>query len=153
MKCFLVKGFEVVLRWFLGGLFIYAGVLKVREPMEFLDAVRSFDMLADPWAAWVAMFLPWLEIFAGIGLIAGRLLGLYQGSLAVLTASMLVFLAALSTAWARGLDIECGCFGSKGGGANYVEYILRDLALIAVAGWLWWRLERQEGGEGTGVAG
>jgi putative oxidoreductase len=46
-------------------------LLKVADPISFLDDVRSFDLLGDPWAAWVAMGLPWLEILAGLAVMSG----------------------------------------------------------------------------------
>jgi uncharacterized membrane protein YphA (DoxX/SURF4 family) len=74
-----------------GGAFIYAGVMKAQQPMVFLDDVRSFQILHDPYAAWVAMGLPWLEIFAGLAVVTGIL---RSGGLLILNASLIVFVAA-----------------------------------------------------------
>ncbi len=64
---------RLLLHFFFGGVFVYAGILKVADPMSFLDDIRSFDLLGDPWAAWLAMGLPWLEIFAGLAVMSGLL--------------------------------------------------------------------------------
>eukprot|EP01031_Cornospumella_fuschlensis_P018193 gene18193-22269_t len=90
-----------------GGVFIYAGILKAWRPLTFLDDVRSFAILPDPYAALLAIFLPWLEIFSGIAVITGLL---RRGGLLLLNASLIVFLAAIIVAWFRGTDIRCGCF-------------------------------------------
>jgi putative oxidoreductase len=117
-----------------GGVFVYAGVMKAWNPMVFLDDVRSFALLPDPYAALVAMFLPWLEIFAGLAVITGVM---RKGGLLVLNGSLLVFLAAIGIAWVRGTDIRCGCFGGSGEAtSNYVELIVRDLALLTLGAWL-----------------
>lgn len=117
-----------------GGVFLYAGVMKAWNPMVFLDDVRSFALLPDPYAGLLAMYLPWLEIFSGLAVITG---GMRKGGLLVLNGSLLIFLAAISIAWVRGTDIRCGCFGGNGEAeSNYVELILRDLVLLVLGTWL-----------------
>ncbi len=115
-----------------GGVFVYAGAVKAWDPAAFLLDIRSFELLPDPWAAWLAMSLPWLEIFAGLAVMTGLL---RAGGLLLLNACLLGFLAAILIAWARGLDIRCGCFGS-GGSSEYVELLVRDLALLGLGLWL-----------------
>ncbi|GEP44001.1 MauE/DoxX family redox-associated membrane protein [Brevifollis gellanilyticus] len=123
-----------ILHLIFGGVFVWAGVVKAMEPMAFLDDIRSFEMLPDPYAGLLAMFLPWLEIFAGLAVITGWF---RRGGLLLLNASLLVFLAAILISWYRGIDIRCGCFGSSGGAtSNYIELIVRDLFLLALGLWL-----------------
>lgn len=131
-----------ILHLVFGLVFVYAGVLKAREPMVFLDDVRSFNLLPDPYAAMLALFLPWLEIFAGLAAASG-VLGrgfLRPGGLLVLNLCLLVFLGALGLAWSRGTDIRCGCFGGgEDAAANYVLLVSRDVLLLAtglLAAWL-----------------
>jgi putative oxidoreductase len=119
-----------------GAVFIYAGALKASDPMTFLDDVRSFQILPDPYAAWLALALPWLEIFSGLAVITGLL---RHGGLLTLNALLLVFLAAILLSWARGLDLSCGCFGGDTSASNYPTLILRDLALLAL-GFACWKL-------------
>ncbi len=119
-----------------GGVFVYAGALKVADPMSFLEDVRSFDLLSDPWAAWLAMGLPWLEIFAGLAVMSGFL---RSGGLMILNATLAVFLIALSIAWFRGIDIRCGCFGHRDAAASYRDLILRDVLLLLAGLALAWR--------------
>lgn len=122
-----------------GGVFIYAGALKAANPMAFLDDVRSFQLLPDPWAAWLALGLPWLEILAGLAVITGVT---RAGGLLCLNTLLLVFLAAILLSWWRGLDLTCGCFGSSGQVSDYTQLVLRDLALLAL-GAVAWRAERE----------
>lgn len=103
--------------------------------MSFLDDVRSFDLLRDPWSAWLAMGLPWLEIFAGLAVMSGFL---RSGGLMILNASLVIFLIAISIAWWRGIDIRCGCSGHADATSNYRDLILRDLPLLAAGIVLVW---------------
>lgn len=123
-----------ILHLLFGGVFVYAGVMKAWRPMVFLDDVRSFALLPDPYAGMLAMFLPWLEIFGGLAVITGCL---RKGGLLVLNGSLIAFLIAISIAWFRGTDIRCGCFGDSGAAtSNYAELIARDLVLLALGLWL-----------------
>lgn len=125
-----------VLAVIFGGVFIYAGVLKASDPGLFLIDVRSFDMLPDPYAAWLAISLPWLEIFAGLAVV----IGVFRASgLLILNVLLVVFFIAIGWAWHRGIDIKCGCFGKSDAASNYTWLFTRDgilLALGAVTSWL-----------------
>ena len=112
-----------------GSIFLYAGALKARDPMTFLDDVRSFQILPDPYAAWLALALPWLEILAGLAVITGLF---RPGGLLTLNALLLLFLGAILLSWARGLDLSCGCFGGDTAASDYPTLLLRDLALLAL---------------------
>ncbi len=131
-----------ILHLVFGGTFVWAGVTKAMEPMAFLDDIRSFEMLPDPYSGLLAVFLPWLEIFAGLAVISGVF---RRGGLLVLNMSLVAFLAAIGIAWYRGIDIQCGCFGSSGGAtSNYIELIVRDLVLLALGVWLTFHKQRTE---------
>lgn len=127
---------RLLLHFLFGGVFVYAGILKVADPMSFLDDVRSFDLLGDPWAAWVAMGLPWLEIFAGLAVMSGFL---RSGGLVILNASLVLFLIVISIAWFRGIDIRCGCFGHTDATSSYRDLILRDVLLLLAGIVLVWK--------------
>jgi putative oxidoreductase len=121
------------LSWLFGAVFLYAGTLKAYDPSAFLADVRSFALLPDPYAAWVALALPWIEIFSGLAIITGVH---RRGGLLLLNASLLVFMAAIGQAWWRGINIHCGCFGSQQGSSDYLELLGRDLVLLALGAWL-----------------
>ena len=122
----------LLLRLALGGVFIYAGALKIVDAPGFAKAVHHFQLTPWPVSLLLAIYLPWLEVLAGLALIVRRLaLG---ASLALVIMSA-VFLIALSIAWARGLDISCGCFGKEEHNiqTHFPQLFLRDAALLAAA--------------------
>ena len=104
MKCPLLR----ILALLAGAIFVYAGALKALDPARFADDIANFKLL--PWHATVllALYLPWLEIICGVALIFKQC---YSGALVILGLLCIVFLGALASAKARGLDISCGCFG------------------------------------------
>ena len=112
----------------IGGIFIYAGAIKVLDPVQFANDIDNYKIL--PWTigAGLAFYLPWLEIFCGLALIARRL---YLGGLSILTALVAVFLVATTAAKVRGLDITCGCFGHASQNWNFPTHLAIDLAILA----------------------
>jgi uncharacterized membrane protein YphA (DoxX/SURF4 family) len=121
-------------RLVLGVVLLLAGYLKAQSPSKAQMAVRAYRLLPVGIANVFGLVLPWLEIGAGILLIVGiavRYSSLFGGAL------MLLFVGAISQAWARGLSIDCGCFGGGGevaaGHTKYLQEILRDLGLTAMA--------------------
>lgn len=134
-----------ILLWLLcviyGAVFVYAGVLKLSNPMTFLDDIRSFRILPDPFAAWLALGLPWLEILAGLAVITGVL---RSGGLVCLNVLLVVFLLAILSAMGRGLELSCGCFGSSDQVSDYTQLIVRDLVLLVMGFVAWWLLLREE---------
>ena len=131
---------HIILHLLFGGVFVYAGALKAADPGIFVMDVRSFDLLPDPYAAWLAMFLPWLEIFSGLAVISGLF---RKGGLLVLNASLVAFLIAIGLSWYRGIDIQCGCFGSSDASGNHLELIVRDVLLLALGLYLQGRGSRR----------
>lgn len=125
-----------VLCWAFGIVFIWAGWVKVLDPAYFLASVRGFRILPDPYAAWMELVLPWIEIFSGLAVLTGWL---RRGGLLLLNVALVVFGVALISAWARDLDVNCGCFGRGTGKTTIAEGLVRDVVLLAVGGWLWWR--------------
>ena len=122
--------FGLLSRLTLGGVLFSAGWLKIFTPAKSQMAVRAYEVLPIPLANFLGIFLPWFEVGLGVLLILGiavRLSAFFGGAL------MVVFIAAISQAWARGLSIDCGCFG--GGGTvdpsetKYLSEILRDTGL------------------------
>ena len=92
-----------------GGVFLYAGLNKVADPMRFANDIGNYQLL--PWTLGVrlAFYLPWLEIVCGLALIVHRL---FRGALALAMAMTLVFTGATISARVRGIDVACGCFGT-----------------------------------------
>jgi uncharacterized membrane protein YphA (DoxX/SURF4 family) len=126
---------STLLRFALAAVFIYAGVVKILDAQRFALDVQHYDL--TPWtvSVLVAVYLPWLEVIAGIALIVRRQ---QLGALVALGGMTAIFLGALLSAWARGLDISCGCFGreSRNIQTNFPLLLAQDLALLFVIGFL-----------------
>ena len=112
----------------IGGLFVYAGAVKVIDPAEFARDIDNYKML--PWQVSVSLglYLPWLEIFCGLALIARVL---HRGSVLILTALMVLFIVITIVAKARGLDISCGCFGHASKYLSFAWHLALDFVLLA----------------------
>ena len=126
-----------VARLGLAAVFLVSGVLKAIDPDVTYVAVRAYDVLPKLGVALVAGVLPWLEIAIGLLLLVGTATRAVAVASAVL---LLAFMAGVTQAWARGLSIDCGCFG--GGGSvdpeqtTYGLELLRDAGFLLMAGWL-----------------
>jgi hypothetical protein len=118
----------LALRCLVGGLFLYAGAIKAWNPAGFFTDIQNYRLLPHTAAAALALYLPWLELIGGGCVLLRRY---YAGALAILLGLVVLFIAALACAWARGLDIACGCFGSADGTQRYPLYLIRDLAILA----------------------
>jgi uncharacterized membrane protein YphA (DoxX/SURF4 family) len=122
-------------RLLLGGVLLVAGGLKAFKPSESAGAVAAYKILPTDIAHLIGYALPWLEVALGILLIIGLTMRL---AAIAGTAVMIIFIAAIISVWARGILIDCGCFGgggeidpSKAAEARqaYLIEILRDLGL------------------------
>ena len=113
------------------------GRSKVIDPQASVAAVRAYELLPAGLETVVGWGLPFLEVVLGLLLLAG----IAVRPAALVTAVLLVvFIAAVASAAARGLSIDCGCFGGGGpvapGQTAYAAEIVRDLGLLAgAAGW------------------
>src|SRR5205807_3670492 len=124
-----MKFFWRIVDLIVGGIFVYAGVLKVLDPVQFANDIDNYKSL--PWFVSVrlAFYLPWLEILCGLALIFRFL---YRGGLSILTALTLVFIGATVAAKVRGLDITCGCFGHSTKNWSFSAHLAVDLVLFAL---------------------
>jgi uncharacterized membrane protein YphA (DoxX/SURF4 family) len=118
----------------IGALFIYAGAVKVLDPVEFAGDIENYKVLPWPVGVRLAFYLPWLEILCGLALITRQL---YRGGLFILTALMAVFILATIVAKARGLDISCGCFGHASKYFSFAWHLAIDFALLGGLLLLW----------------
>src|SRR5262245_7901322 len=99
-----------LVRFALGFIFLYASVGKILDPKAFAENLIAYRIFSSAqFLKYVAVTLPWIEWFCGVLLI----LGVFVRSVSALTTLLLfVFLAGMSSALWRGLEIHCGCFGS-----------------------------------------
>jgi uncharacterized membrane protein YphA (DoxX/SURF4 family) len=129
-----------VARLVLAAVFLAAGTLKAIDPSGSVAAVRAYELVPAGLETLIGWGLPFLEI--GLGLLLA--LGLQTRAVAIFSAALLATLiAAVVSVAARGLSIDCGCFGGGGpvppGETRYPSEIIRDAGLLLLAGWLIWR--------------
>jgi len=120
--------FWAILAGVIGLVFIYAGALKAWDPVTFTRDIQNFHLV--PWWLGVrlAFYLPWLEILCGAALVTNFLRWGATGILTVLTA---IFIGATVAAKVRGIDLECGCFGSGLKNLTFTWHLAIDLVLFA----------------------
>jgi uncharacterized membrane protein YphA (DoxX/SURF4 family) len=121
-------------RWLLGGVWLYAGGVKLADPWASVAAVRAYELLPGSSAVWVGHALPVVEVAVGACLV----LGLLTRVAAALSGFLLLaFVVGISSVWMRGIEIDCGCFGGGGvraGAASaYPWEIARDLGMAALS--------------------
>ena len=97
-----------ILRLSLGGIFIYAGSVKLLEPKIFAILIEAYGIVPESLLMSVAIILPVLEVAAGIGLLFD-----IEGSLSAISGLLVFFIAILSYGIWMGIDVDCGCFGPE----------------------------------------
>lgn len=131
---------SLLIRLGLAVVFGWSGVAKAGDPLGTEVAVRAYSLLPTGLVAPVAVALPWVEIALALLLVAG----LAIRPAAVLAALLMAaFIAGVASAAARGLSIDCGCFGGGGavapGQTRYNEEIVRDAVFLLLSAYLVWR--------------
>jgi uncharacterized membrane protein YphA (DoxX/SURF4 family) len=127
----------LVARLVVGGIQVVAGLSKFSDPAGNVRAVRAYRILPESIVPTVGHALPTIEIVIGSLLI----LGLFTRAMGVVSSLFFVaFIVGISSAWARGLEINCGCFGNGGVPADpqrqYAIDIARDVGLLLLSLWL-----------------
>jgi uncharacterized membrane protein YphA (DoxX/SURF4 family) len=136
------KIIALILRLLIAGVFLTAGVLKIYDFKHGGSATSLFfqDVLNYHLTSWdvtmvIAVYLPWLEVIVALALLGPWL---RLGALALSAGMTVIFLGALGSAWQRGLDISCGCFGHEANATDFPVMITRDAALLAAICIAWW---------------
>jgi uncharacterized membrane protein YphA (DoxX/SURF4 family) len=122
-------------RLFMGSIFIYASIDKIAHPAAFAKDIYNYQILPDTLVNLAALLLPWLELFLGLCLLAGIWM---PGAVLAVNVLLIVFLGALVFNMARGLDVNCGCFG-VGKDATPMSgtyYLTRDIIFAGIGAFL-----------------
>jgi uncharacterized membrane protein YphA (DoxX/SURF4 family) len=143
----------------LATVLFWSGGAKVSDPKQAVTAVQAYQILPPHVGEFVGYALPLLELSLAVALLVGvatRLTAIFAGAL------MTAFVIGVISVWARGLSIDCGCFGGGGevvtGQAHYLPVVLRDTGFTLLAAWLvvfpasHWALDRR-GEAGIGGLG
>lgn len=129
----------LVVRLALGGVWLYAGAAKLLDPAQSVAAVRAYELLPGSLVQPVGQLLPVVEVVVGAMLVLGLLT---RGAAVVSAVLFALFIAGIASVWARGMTIDCGCFGGGGYDPNaadqYPWEIARDSALLLLSLFLAW---------------
>jgi uncharacterized membrane protein YphA (DoxX/SURF4 family) len=117
----------LAIRVFFGFVFIFAAITKVTYPEGFSLSIYNYKLMPDILINVLAIAFPWIELVAGILLVFG--ISVKENS-AILTGLLAVFIIAIAISMARGLDIDCGCFGTVDGAKVGFIKILENVGLF-----------------------
>ena len=118
-----------IFRIALGIVFVYASFEKIRDPGAFASNIQNYQFLPYGFTNFMAILLPWVELYVGACLI----LGVFVDGAALLSAGMMVmFIVAISQAVGRGLDIDCGCFKQSGSIVG-LDLLARDVVWLVMS--------------------
>jgi putative oxidoreductase len=121
--------FPAAVRISLGAIFCYAALLKIADPVAFAGSVAAYQILPYFASYLTAAVLPFVELSCGLLLICGYRV---KGSALIIAVMNLVFMVALVSAIARGLDIDCGCFKQGGSKTSPWIALARDVVFLAM---------------------
>ena len=123
----------LVVRLFLGAVFVYANLDKILHPQAFAEMVYNYQILPDVLINLTAIVLPWLELLPRL---------LFPGAVFLANILLLTFFGALVFNISRGLDVHCGCFSTSAtdSGGSMMWYLLRDGVFVLSGLYLWWSI-------------
>ena len=125
---------HLLLRVFMGLIFIWASWDKLLDPVAFARVVHNYQIIPSSMVNLVAIILPWIELTCGLLLILGLLT---KGSVFIIDSLLFIFILALGFNLYRGFDISCGCFTLSHEADNTMLYtLIRDFALLIPGLWL-----------------
>jgi uncharacterized membrane protein YphA (DoxX/SURF4 family) len=107
-------------------VWIIAGAVKIPQIQTFEVLVQWYEILPAALAGPFAIVLPFLELAIGLYLAAGLFV---RGTALVGTLLFAAFLTAQLSALARGISLDCGCFGTAWQSTVSARTILRDFGL------------------------
>jgi len=127
-RCLTHPWLGLLLRVYVGGVFVYASMYKINYPGEFAETIASYQLLPY-WAINItALVMPWLELVSGALLILGVRT---KSAAAVIGGMLILFSLAILVALLRGIPIGCGCFTSVEDPLGW-DTLWRDLIWLAM---------------------
>ena len=100
---------ELICRWAVGCVFVYASFHKIADPAVFAKSVYSYGLFPSDLINFIAISLPYVELLTGLFL----LLGVYpRGAIFILNGLLVMFIALITVNFIRGHQFDCGCFNS-----------------------------------------
>lgn len=118
-----------IARWLLGVIFIASALGKIVDPAGFADSIAAYRLLPLYAVNVFALILPWVELLVGFSLLNGVA---FQSAALIAAIMNVIFIAAVASAMARGLDIDCGCFTVTESKVGW-EILVRDAVFLAMS--------------------
>lgn len=134
----------LVIRLWLAYVWLFAGILKLREPNGAREQILGFRIFPTDWASTLGWVLPGVEVLLGVLLLVGLFTRVAAIATFVLQAA---FILGIASVWIRGYDVQCGCFG-RGTSLipflpdpvdkvpRYIVDLIRDFFFMGCAAWL-----------------
>ena len=127
----------LVMRILLGLIFLYASYDKILDPGKFARSIANYHIVPFGLENSIAIILPWLELFIGVGLIAGIMV---DGAAGITGSLLVIFILLILQAILRGFNIECGCGLKEGEMVGWTK-ILENIVFLFAS---WMVLSRQK---------
>lgn len=132
-----------VARFYMAYIWLEAGISKLGNEVASAQAIQGYGIFTETWSKYLAHLIAPLEIAGGLLL----LLGIYLRHASWVAAFVMVlFMIGIAQAWARGLNIDCGCFepaNDDGVGMDYGRTLLRDTGYLFLTLWTAYRPYRR----------
>ena len=121
--------FLFVSRCILAFIFIFSGIEKIADPAGFSESILNYKLLPESWVNLAGIILPWIELTAGLLLLFG--ISVKENAF-IISSLLIIFIIAVGISIARGLNIDCGCFGTSGGTKVGFTKIGENILLLAL---------------------
>ena len=121
------KYFLLLLRLLLALVFIFAAIEKIAAPENFAVSIANYKLLPAEFINIPAIVIPWIELISGLLLLLG--ISVKENS-AIITFLLVVFTITIIISLFRGLNIDCGCFGTTYGEQIGILKISENIILI-----------------------
>lgn len=124
----------LIVRIIVGVMFVVVGLAKVADPVLFAKEITNYNLMPDFSINIFAIVLPWVELISGLLLIAGVRI---RANAVIIGAMLIMFIIAVASAWARGLNINCGCFSHIAQETVGLKKILENTGLLILCIYLY----------------
>jgi uncharacterized membrane protein YphA (DoxX/SURF4 family) len=128
-KYFSNKYLLLIFRLFLGLIFIYSGYIKILDVSGFSNSIYNYKLFPDLSINFFAVVIPWIELVTG--LLLGMGISVKENAF-IINSLLLIFIIAITISIIRGLDINCGCFGSRTAARAGFAKLIENTALLFI---------------------
>ena len=125
---------DAFFRAVLWGVFLLAALPKIQDPAAFAKIVNNYHLVPGRAVNAVALYLPWIELFAGFAVIVPVGRAVRQAGVLLVALMLAAFIGAQGWAWVKGIDTACGCFSvTEAGKSAGVLGVVGNVVLLACA--------------------